>query len=359
LVKTKHFYLIKLIFNYIIFKLTLFEKENEMPKKNVELTFDHDRSVEVCTFLAQAWRERKKHFALCQKPEVISIPSEVEIGSRLHRLYLHAFAQLNRYGNSSNRAMDLGAKLFLENPWLIDPEIPFKSRQFRPLMVGVMGFVSTTTDKGQREGRRRLRGWIENLKLLKSDYDSDPVNIFLQSQRNRECLIEEFSRFYGFAHKVAQLATVWFQEIEWLDNQEDWLAIKQIPAVPVDMWASRLVNNFGIVTAWSSDHREDVARIISDYYVDICVENAINWCDLSQANWHIGTNICQWVPKRNPRTYCYNRCPAYDFCVGRTSGALHINGNKGFLKWADRGCHELVLPEFKPKNISESNSSPS
>ena len=279
------------------------------------------------------------------------MPSSVEIGSLLHRLILHASAQINRYGKKTNDTMNISSSLFVDHPWLIDPNEIFKVGWFKHYMYNVMAFVSKTTPKGIEEMELRSKGWHDNLELLRNEYGGDPLNIFLQAPRNRNDLINEFCRFYGYGHKIAQLEIVWFQEFDWLDCPE-WPAIKKIPAVPVDMWYSRLVRNFGIVTSWSTDHREDVARPISDFLADLCVEYEINWCDLSQALWHTGTNICRHVPKKRGRTYCYSNCPAYDFCRGRTGGALHTNNNKGFLRWQERKEHDTVLPKFQPQDPS-------
>ena len=315
-------------------------------------TFDQERAGTVCSYLAQAWRNQEKFYSQCVQPEVIFLPSEIEYGSLDHALFLFAFAEINRAGNSTAIAMEKGAPLFAKYRWMIDPNKQFNRKIFEKEMVKVMSYVSTTTPKGIEEFDRRIQGWRDNLNRLRKYYDGDPRNIFFNSERTRQSLIGEIMKFYGFGHKVSQLMIIWFQDINWPENQNDWVEINQIPAIPADMWVERAINNLGILVDWSCDHREAASLPVSDFLVDVCIKYEIDWSDLSQALWHLGSTICKKVPKHRSRVYCSGRCPAYDMCEKRTIGSLHTRHNKGRLRWdKPEPHHRLLFPEFEPKDL--------
>jgi len=315
----------------------------EVRRGNQWIVFDELRAVEVCSFAALAWQEKHKHLANCDQPELVYLPKGFPHASRLHALYLFAYGPLNRYGKTTNQALDEGTDIFLQNPWIIDPVLSFCDDDFERLSLDMFSFTSLKTVKGKKELEGKIVGWKNNLRLLQVKYDSDPRNIFYNVEKSRQSIIDALSIFYGYGQKVAQLVALYFQKVKWEEEKEQWDQIKKICVMPVDLWLAREMRNFSIVVSWSTDKKNAASYLVSDFLVYICEKYHLPWDDVAQAFWHTGANVCIRVPQNAQKAsaHCLTLCPFHDFCDHRAGGS-HQSNNGGF-GWDS--------PKKRPKNL--------
>jgi hypothetical protein len=261
-------------------------------------------------------------------PEITFHPKGIKVGSRKHALFLFHAGYASRSGKTADKAISEIGKIAISHPHLLEPR---KSElgSFDLYHVLPRALAFTDYDPG------RITGWWNNLEKLRRVYDSDPRNIFLNLDLNPDCkesimearqtLINRLCNpnFYGIQHKIAQLIIPWFQAVAWPDNLSEWQAIGRIPAIPTDIWMMRMVKQWGWVTGYSTDHRDQVSRPISDYIANLCINEGFDSYNLVQGMWHIAARICathrqkrDHYPLSVARQYCYDSCPAFSFCQG-------------------------------------------
>lgn len=313
-------------------RATTISKQSGRVEQNgngVVLEFDIERAIRAYRHIAELWRRRldspTEVFPQFEPPERKFAPAAFRpggclYGTRHHALFLFWAGWLNRNGKTAAEVIRKLGALWDERRYehIFDP-ISAKDRPaedfepIRPLIV----FADLP------KYACRVDWWIEGLAILRERYNGDPRNILLQGLshdpwEDRKDIIRRFKEFKGVAHKIAQLMAVWMQEVEWPDHEKEWSYVKTLPFIAVDMWAARMIRQWGIVTAWSSDHSQTVMEKISEFISKVCLTSRIPPTDLIQGIWHIGSIVCG---KRRPRDmnkaveFCAH-CPAAKFCIG-------------------------------------------
>lgn len=293
-----------------------------------KLEFDQERAVEIFQYAINAWEQKKLGYGKLKQPEIEYMPESIRYGSLAHRRWIFFGAAINRYGQASNRAMAKFAKSIGIDPRLIDPMSDFENVDYHQLLSGVMGFVSANSELG-KEGKLRIAGWQRNLATLRDEYKGDPGEVILRAERTRDGLIKAFAEpFYGVATKVAQLAIIWFQDVNWSYRKKTWEKIRQIEVMPVDLWILRFIRQWGIVTDWDTDQHDAVRLPTSEFISQICNEYGIDHSKLSNAFWHCG-QICVKRPQNPNRVawYCCSNCPFDQYCSCICTGSMYkVNG---------------------------------
>jgi hypothetical protein len=207
----------------------------------------------------------------------------------------------------------------MEHPWLIDAGYQaYESRSrnsFHDILNGLLPFDEKT--KLERAGQ-----WMGNLKVLHDAYRSDPGNILLSAEPKNGDLVKALEKpFKGIGHKIAQLIILWFQDVNWPDNQEQWQKIRQVHVGVADIWVLRLLYQFGILKEWPNDHHNHASKVFAEFISYVCQKYELDFSALSQAFWHIGSDICgnrkssrQYANTGKRDSFCYNNCPANDLC---------------------------------------------
>lgn len=308
-----------------------------------------DRTIEVAHNLIDCWQARQnpmmgKGFYGLDHIEYRLLPDEVIRGSRFHALLLWFWAWLNRYGDTANRLMSHGASLALAKPQIIDPLIPVTEEDLY-LMAPFITFGTSSANtlfaksKAAAEDiRHRIQGWINNRQLLAEKYQSDPRNILLSIGPDRQRLIKAFCQFHGIQQKIAQLAMIWYQEIDYWDTgtPEQWQTICKVPAIPVDHWVMRLVRQLDLIESWTTERRDTLSPIISNLLCRVCDQHELNHIIFSQALWNLGANVCFNKPKirRERFVYCGRNCPAEQYCRYDIESVKHYYGVAGTTGWS-------------------------
>lgn len=307
-------------------------KEENMP----EIIFNQQQLVRVCQAAASAWHNRSLGLSGMMPPETNLCPPGIEYGSLNHALVLFFGGWCNRSGKTADQVIREAARLAIEFPETINPNISSHSLFFDAEIAGAIPFANKQIE--------RIDWWRSCLALLKKKYKGDPRNIFLGIRpgrdkasllQAREELIVRCSEFKGAKHKIAQLWIVWFQDVDWPSNKKQWQTIRTVPAVPVDLWVLRLMGQLGCIQSYRRDHRDVISRPVSDELVRICLDYGLSHGDLSQALWHVGARIDRWIPKRHPEKharYCLNKCPLHDVC-NAVVRADRSQTNRGSIGW--------------------------
>ena len=293
------------------------------------LVFDDSLIRSHIPIIVESWQNRSNWLKNPNPPEVQNQPSGIGIGSREHANYLLIAGALSRFGKTADEVIGLAKILAEEFSNLIDPLL------FPPTLSTYQLEILNKAFQFGNENGVRIKGWFNNLQIIRDEFDGDPRNLFLgiypedskveSIMEARKSFITRFVRFYGFQHKITQLVIPWFQVVPWEEypgspgTKEEWGLMRLIPAIPVDHWFMKMTRQFGWVKGWKSDHRDRIARPISDHLCQICLEEGYNCHDFAQAMWHIGARFCADGRKMcNPdrfRTHCFN-CPADKFCLG-------------------------------------------
>jgi len=284
------------------------------------VTFDRDRAIEVFRSLADHWTERRHPFdgPRFEPPEQRHRPADILPGSRLHACWLFFGTWLNRSGKTAEELFGKLAELYATNPELIDPLHPDSYDRGRFERLGnVIPFANIP------KYRNRIDWWYRWHQIFQEKYDGDPRQMFLQINLtgdwrvDRQNLLQVQIQELGTGHKIAQLTTAMFQEVDWPEEREQWQLIRQIPMIAIDLWWGRLVYQLGLVTSYSTDSAKIVGPLIADFVCEVCFTNSILHTHLGQAKWHIGSVLCgRMRPKINFRQFCHATCPAVTYCQG-------------------------------------------
>jgi hypothetical protein len=284
--------------------------------------FDRPRAVLVFRHLAAQWRSRQGVFGLPRfvPPEQRYLPPSTAIGSREHALFLFFFAFLNRSGKTVEELGRKARAIAAHHPWIIDPLDPRSlDRLDYEMLADLIPFAHL------EKYRDRIDWWFNAMTTLRQDYGSDPRNLFLGIELSgdwrldRDALLTRVTQFHGNGRKIAQLTLLFFQEVDWPEDRENWARIRQIPAVAADIWVMRLMRQLDLIVYWETDLATVLSPAVSDFICQVCYEEGISHTDLIQALWHIGAVVCGRMRPRGQtagRSFCHGSCPACDSCVG-------------------------------------------
>lgn len=309
--------------------------------------FREERTAEFCCVVTKAWEKRTGYLQGLQPPEEMFHPEGIAKGSRDHSLYLWLVAWLSRSGKSANQVMRIAQQIMVETPELADPlrcpvisELP-RTDPRRRLLIDAIPFAES--DRG--EAYNRLRWWDETMAVLRDQYEGDIRNLMLTQtarlQRGhvwaaREELIGRLCAMKGIGHKIAQLAIMWYQTVDWEDSPDDWALLQQVPAVAVDVWLLRLVRQCGCIAGYRSDHRDRVGRPVSDYLSRILWKQKLDHIAFGQGAWHIQARIHRrWQLNGDPvnqARLCYQGCPVQSLCYGDVPANAELY-SRGSIGW--------------------------
>lgn len=319
----------------------------------MHISFDYDKVRHDAALVIEAWQNSGSWLMIQDPPEITFHPVGVKIGSREHALYLFHAGYASRSGKTADKVISEIGKIAISHPHLLDPrQAELGSFDLYHVLPRALAF--TDYDPG------RITGWWDNLKKLRQVYDSDPRNIFLNLDLNPDCKISIMEarqtlisrlcnpNFYGIREKIAQLIIPWFQAVKWDDNLSEWEAIRQIPAIPTDIHMMRVVKQWGWVTSYSTDHRDQIHLPISNYIANLCLNEGYSAYDLVQGMWHIAARICatyrqkrDHYPLSVARQYCYDSCPAFSFCQGIVPTNVQKTG-RGRILWDEFIEHPIT-----------------
>lgn len=305
--------------------------------QKLTIEFDEVRAVEVFRTIADAWREHERWFAGMVPPERV-LPEGVFVGSRLHGIWLCIFAFCNAAGDQSENISTILKRLWRDNLDLFDPDLKLKSDT--GLLIPAIPYAKSYPERVER--------W-----LAFRDYmgirGSDP-RLFFPLCESREYLIAWWEQHQGIGHKIAQMLSIWFQEVSWdieYQNPIGWGEFRRIPLFVADRHAMRMMIKSQVITKLSTDHHRSISRPISDFVCEICKKHGINWSDLAQGMWHLGAKICRKRPDRkgNPAAsdaYCVANCPVEHLCrytIAEGGKTLDRTGHIGWEKRVPRNPH--------------------
>lgn len=271
--------------------------------------------------------------------EVAHLPEGIIYGSRDHALFLFFAAWLNRYGKPAAALISQAGLLWGRNSAVIDPLQPEPSNFEQEIQrVGPFGHQR---DEG-------VANWRLCRKLLKELYAGDPRNIFLLSIRathNRTLLPSTvrhiFRRsivsFPGIGPKIFALMMIFFQEVDWPEDQKDWAAIRKVAVVPVDSWIMREMAQWGLVQTFSSDDRKVVGPKLTRFLIRFCEEEKIDHIELTHLLFYLGSEVCATARKRRTWSgmldYCQSSCPACRFCTHFVPASGFEGDGHGMMGW--------------------------
>jgi hypothetical protein len=288
------------------------------------LEFDRPRAVRIFRELANRWHHREAPFNTERfiPPEIRFHPDTIDKGTREHALFLFFAAWLNRNGKTANKLLAQAKDVADNQPWIIDPSHPDSHSRARfDLLLDIIPFAN------HEKYHSRVDWWFQDaMGKLRDRYDSDPRKLFLGTElsgdwkADRTKILSKLTDFHGVGGKIAQLTLGWFQEAEWVDDQDQWEKIRRIPAIAADMWVMRLMRQLNIVTSYQTDIATAISPEISNFVCEVCYEEGISHTDLIQALWHTGAIVCgRMRPKtigQGSRFFCYSSCPVAKQCVG-------------------------------------------
>lgn len=305
--------------------------------------FDYERTRVVCQLAHDAWVYRTQPeyedlalaFRSFTPPEQRMCPEFIKVGSLKHAQWLFFVAWLNRSGKTAEEVFRMGNEIARDHFWMINPAVERVTKKFRAAIGKAVPF-------GELEPKR-VDWWIQCKELLRTRYNSDPRNIFMdlpigESHEDimlaRAELIRRFEEFMGIGHKIAQLTVIWFTNVEWPKNRRYWRFLQRIPMIPADLWILRMVRQLGLVEEYSTDHRDEVSRIVADELSYQCLVHGWSAHDLAQALWHAGAKVCAYVPRNIEKRgkYCFHRCPVHQHCAGPVR-ADPEQKNRGSMGW--------------------------
>jgi hypothetical protein len=313
------------------------------------VAFDDDHAAQVCQAAAEAWRKRSHGLAPYNPPEAALIPPPEQFGTLKHAYLIYGAAWLQRSGKTADSLIRNILYVAQHMPEILDPRAVHSDEAMEWFLINAIPFGHMPKE------RRRLDWWRQNLRMLDELYDADPRNIFLTLDIEdniesiwaaRSVLLKRLCKFMGVQHKIAQLITIWFQDIAWPEHQEKWALIRRIPAIPADIWILRLMGQTGAVEVVNgTSHRDRISKPVAEYLARLCLERGLNHGDVAQGLWHTGARIDRWLPEDNGTarrareqvTYCLAQCPLSDLCVKR------VRANK---EQTNRGTigYETALP---------------
>lgn len=289
-----------------------------------------DRSVTVFSEMAGKWGSNSFAFQHMEPPERLYRPQFVESGSLEHAWWLFFTGWLNRQGFTAKQVFTGAQYIFGEyGTDLVNPdkvaELPVKAYEDIKMIVPY----------GQEEPWRVDVWWRGCLEVLRDEFQSDPRNIMLSLEHGRSAmelrheLMRRFKLFKGkgIGHKIAQLIICWFQEAEWAESQEEWLAVRRIPVVAVDLWWMRMVYQLGLIQEFRSDITTKISSPIADFACQVCHEADISHNHLAQAIWHTAMDYCARARRRHVKDRPYRHicahCPAHEYCLGVVPANSH------------------------------------
>jgi endonuclease III len=328
----------------------------------------YDKVFAELPIIVKAWYNRSLWLDDPNPPEAMFFPSGIEEGSLLHFHYLYFAAFVSGSGKTANQVIKAAGQIARDYPEYIDPK--------SVLFHNTPHAIETIRKAVPFTGEDTALGWFFNLRQIRERYDGNLANLLYDIDpgwtkesifQERQRLISRLDDLWGFGHKKAQLAILWFQIVNWSGNKR-LTKIRRIPVIPIDVHAMRLVRQLDWVDDFYSDDWDKVAEPLSEDLCGIMYDLGYNYRkshDVAQCAWHIQARVCNCFRRCKSavaaRKRCVERCPMLQSCIGLVPTLGRELRHRRTLNWINRTYHpptdvQIKLPidvAASPKKIKE------
>lgn len=253
------------------------------------------QAIHVFDSLLKLWQEKKYPYNIIQKPQDSFLPKNLKIGSREHALFLFCVCHYMRGAIKSDFAIKKLSLIYERNPELFKPENFSEDNCDTHKKLE----IELGQDLKYRTTQNALF-WKKNLLVIAKDFDSDPRNIFLDSEKvllnYQEICDKMIGTFLGFRHKMVSMLTYFYVDAKLIKEFN-------FPA-PIDFHLLRIMVQQGIISfkgdAIKSEKLLVFARELTSWYAQ---KRGVSSTDVSDALWLFSQAMCS----KNPYTKIFKK----------------------------------------------------
>lgn len=277
-----------------------------------DLTIDYERAQEVLAALYAAEKERVGLYQVIARethaPQWAAIPSGMERGSLLHRLYLAIVTMTDRRSVSAD-LYDGHSKLWLECPWLYTERAVDVDANFLVPLLEVYRIGMPETN---------AKHWGRVMRTIFHKLHGDPLNIYAIEDACIDKIVRLTEKkverggwdLPGFGPKILSLLALFYAELDLMPMPPD--------AFPVDVHVQRFFLLTGIISSKETGdvhvRNSTLEKIIRRTICKIANENGWSRIDLSHAIWFLGNQLCGSC---HDKKGIIHTCPvAAKYCMG-------------------------------------------